>query len=52
MNRVDIFIDYLLEDVKYAKRTLALQKVFNQIKKHWLMWYNLIWGRAVWEKEI
>ena len=33
MNRIEMYLDYLIEDVTDAKRTLALQKIFNQIKK-------------------
>ena len=32
MNRPDVFIDYLLDYIRDAKRTLALQKTFDQIK--------------------
>lgn len=34
MNRIELFIDYMLDDVENAKRTLLLQKVFNQIKNN------------------
>ncbi len=33
MDRIDVFLDYLIEDIKSAKRTLILQKLFDQIKK-------------------
>lgn len=33
MNRIEIYLNYLIDDVNDAKRTLALQKIFNQIKK-------------------
>ncbi len=31
--RVELYLNYLIDEVTDAKRTLALQKIFNQIKK-------------------
>ncbi len=33
MPRIDMLIGYLIDDVNYAKRTLTLQKTFDQIRK-------------------
>lgn len=33
MPRVDVFLLDLIDDITYAKRTLTLQKTFNQIIK-------------------
>lgn len=33
--RVDIFLLDLIDDITYAKRTLILQKTFNQIKNRY-----------------
>lgn len=33
MPRIDMILTKLIDDVNYAKRTFALQKTFNQIRK-------------------
>jgi len=32
MLKIDVILDSLIDDVVYAKRTLTLQKTFNQIR--------------------
>lgn len=32
MPRIDMLVDYLIEDINYAKRTLTLQDAFNKIR--------------------
>ena len=32
MPRIDMIIDYLIDDIAYAKRTLTLQNTFNKIR--------------------